>query len=80
MFFVISVRFNLYHYPFVRIYIVFIYSFWLRRTYHIIGIIHNLYSSYSSDAVGVVIVWEIGLQLHMQSVPITTNVVSSNPA
>ena len=27
MFFVISVRFNLYHYPFVKIYIVFIYSF-----------------------------------------------------
>ena len=80
MFFVILVRFDLNHYPFVRIYIVFIYSFWLRRTYHIIGIIHNLYSSYSSDAVGVVIVWEIGLQLHMQSVHITTNVVSSNPA
>ena len=27
MFFVISVRFNSYHYPFVRIYIAFIYSF-----------------------------------------------------
>ena len=27
MFFVILVRFDLYHYPFVRIYIVFIYSF-----------------------------------------------------
>jgi hypothetical protein len=80
MFFVILVRFDLNHYPFVRIYIVFIYSFWLRRTYHFIGIIHNLYSSYSSDAVGVVIVWEIGLQLHMQSVHITTNVVSWNPA
>jgi hypothetical protein len=66
MFFVISVRFNSYHYPFVRIYIAFIYSFWLRRTYQIIGIIHNLYSSYSSCTVGVVIVWEIG---HPVSIP-----------
>jgi hypothetical protein len=28
----------------------------------------------------VVIVWQLDLQLYMQSVPITTNVVSSNPA
>jgi len=28
----------------------------------------------------VVIVWQLDLQLPMQSVPITTNIVSSNPA
>jgi hypothetical protein len=28
----------------------------------------------------VVIVWKLDLQLHVQSVPITTNIVSSNPA
>ena len=28
----------------------------------------------------VVIVWKLDLQLHMQSLPITTNVMSSNPA
>jgi len=33
-----------------------------------------------SGAVVVVIVWWLDLQLHVQSVPITTNVVSSNPA
>ena len=27
-----------------------------------------------------VIVWKLDLQLHVQSVPITTKVVSSNPA
>ena len=31
------------------------------------------------EAVMVVIEWQVGLQLPMQSVPITTNVVSSNP-
>jgi hypothetical protein len=32
------------------------------------------------EAVVVVIVWYLDLQLPMQFVPITTNVVSSNPA
>ena len=31
-------------------------------------------------AIVVVITWQFDLQLHMQSVPITTNVVSSNHA
>ena len=30
--------------------------------------------------VGVMIVWQLDLQLHVESVPITTNVVSSSPA
>ena len=34
---------------------------------------------YAIGAVVAVIVWFLDLQLHMQSVPITTNVVSSNP-
>ena len=33
-----------------------------------------------SGAITVMIVWSLDLQLPMQSVPITTNVVSSNPA
>jgi hypothetical protein len=27
----------------------------------------------------IVMIWELDLQLHVQSVPITTNVVNSNP-
>jgi hypothetical protein len=34
---------------------------------------------YYRDGGGVVIVWYLGLQLPVQSVPITTKVVSSNP-
>ena len=34
----------------------------------------------SAGAVVAVIEWELDIQLHVQSVPITTNVVSSNPA
>jgi len=33
-----------------------------------------------NDTIVVVLVWYLDLQLSMQSVPITTNVVSSNPA
>jgi hypothetical protein len=36
--------------------------------------------AYLVGAVVVVIVWQLDLQLYMQSVPITTNVVSSDPA
>ena len=34
---------------------------------------------YQKEAVVVVIVWQLDLQLPVQSVPITTKVVSSNP-
>jgi hypothetical protein len=33
-----------------------------------------------NDTIVVVLVWYLDLQLSMQSVPITTNIVSSNPA
>jgi hypothetical protein len=33
-----------------------------------------------AGAVVAVIEWELDIQIHVQSVPITTNVVSSNPA
>jgi len=38
-----------------------------------------LYLVFARGAVLVVIVWWLDLQLTMQSVPITTNVVDSNP-
>jgi hypothetical protein len=37
-------------------------------------------ASIQFNAVVIIIVWWLDLQLHMQSVPISTNVVSSNPA
>jgi hypothetical protein len=40
---------------------------------------HCFNNSYTGGVVVVVIVWYLDLQLRMQSVPITTNVVSSNP-
>jgi hypothetical protein len=33
----------------------------------------------AEGAIAVVMVWQLDLQLHMQSVPITTNVASLNP-
>jgi hypothetical protein len=39
-----------------------------------------IYKTISTGVVVVMIVWLLDLQLPMQSVPITTNVVSSNPA
>ena len=47
-----------------------------------IGISNSLlkYSSVEIGSVVVVIVWLLDLQLPMQSVPITTKVVSCNPA
>ena len=43
---------------------------------------HRIFNKYWSNlegAVVAVIVWQLDLQLPVQSVPITTNVVSSNP-
>ena len=44
----------------------------------VIHIFQNKYPKRSLD--GIVVAWWLDLQLHMQSVPITTKVVSSNPA
>ena len=41
---------------------------------------HNLLYQIKVVAVVVIIVWDLDLQLPMQSVPIKTKVVSSNPA
>ena len=42
-------------------------------------ITYNLLIIIMEEVVLVVIVWSLDLQLHVQSVPITTKVVSSNP-
>ena len=39
-----------------------------------------MYLNYEKGRAAVVIVWKLNLQLPIQSVPIATNVVSSNPA
>ena len=56
-------------------------SFRIGTYYHLNGEVRHLCSQVINvRAVVVVILWELDLQLPMQLVPITANVVSSNPA
>ena len=53
----------------------------VKEVVHAVGIFSTMtFNLLSAGAVVAVIEWELDIQLHVQSVPITTNVVSSNPA
>jgi hypothetical protein len=48
--------------------------------FRLLNIHYAFFYIYSRKAVVVVIIWQLDLQLPVRSVPITTKVVSSNPA
>ena len=50
------------------------------RSFRLLNIHYAFFYAYSRRAVVVVIIWQLDLQLPVRLVPITTKVVSSNPA